>query len=105
MHRSIGQIQTKLKTNMTLSKKTSKVVTTRFRNKSKEKTRELSQYIYELKNNTLNRVALKRSIACKTHQYTDRTRKYDLRVTEKLSIIKADSECLLNMREEFLNSH
>ena len=37
------------------------------------------------------------------HPYTCGTRKCDLCLTEKLAIIKADPESLLNMREEFVS--
>ena len=76
--------------------------TATFRNKSKEKNTELSKYIWELKNCNLN-YDLKWSIACKAHPYTGGTRKCDLCLTEKLTIMKADPESLLNTRDEFVS--
>ena len=76
--------------------------TATFRNRSKEKSTELSKYIWELKNCNLN-YGLKWSIACKVHPYTGGTRKCDLCLTEKLTIMKADLKSLLNMRDEFVS--
>ena len=42
-------------------------------------------------------------IACKRHPYTGNIKKCDLYLTEKLAIVKANSEPLLNTRDEFLN--
>ena len=72
--------------------------TTSFRNKSKDKSTELSKYIWELKNSSINN-DLKWSIACKAHPYTGGTRKCDLCLTEKLAIMKADAESLLKKRD------
>ena len=69
-----------------------------FKNKSKEKSTELSKYIWELKNSSIN-YDLKWSIACKAHPYTGGTRKCDLCLTEKLAIMKADAESLLKKRD------
>ena len=76
--------------------------TASFRNKSKEKSTELSKYIWDLKNSSIN-YDLKWSIAYKAHPYTGGTRKYDLCLIEKLAIMKADSESLLNTRDEFVS--
>ena len=57
-----------------------------FKNKSKDKSTELSKYIWELKNSSIN-YDLKWSIACKAHLYTSGTRKCDLCLTEKLTIM------------------
>ena len=76
--------------------------TASFTNKSKEKSTELSKYIWELKNSSIN-YDLKWSVACKAHPYTGGTRKCDLCLTEKLAIMKADSESLLNARDEFVS--
>ena len=73
-----------------------------FRNEIKEKSTELSKYIWELKNSSIN-YDLKWSIACKAHPYTGGTRKCDLCLTEKLTIMKADPESLLNTRDEFVS--
>ena len=66
--------------------------------KSKEKSAELSKYLWELKNSSIN-YDLKWFIAFKTHPYTGGTRKCDLCLTEKLVIMKADPKSLLNMHE------
>ena len=67
-----------------------------------KKSTELSKYIWELKNSSIN-YDLKWSIACKAHPYTGGTRKCDLCLTEKLAIMKADPESLLNTRDEFVS--
>ena len=66
------------------------------------KSTKLSKYIWELKNNSIN-YDLKWSIASKAHPYTGGTRKRDLCLTEKLTIIKADPESLLNTRDESIS--
>ena len=71
-----------------------------FGNKSNERSTELSKYIWELKNTSIN-YDLKWSIACKANPFTGVTRKCDLCLTEKLAIMKADPESLLNTRGEF----
>ena len=76
--------------------------TASFRNKTKEQSTELGKYIWELKNSNIN-YNLKWSIACKAHPYTADTRKCDLCLTEKLTIMKADLELLLNMCDEFVS--
>ena len=77
---------------------------TSFRNKTKEKSTELSEYIWEFKNSSIN-YDLKWSIAYKTHPYTGGTRKCDLCLTEKLAIMKAHPESLLNtVTSLFLNA-
>ena len=76
--------------------------TASFRNTNKENSTELSKYIWELKNSSIN-YDLKWSIACKAHPYTGGTRKCDLCLTEKLTIMKADPESLLNTRDEFVS--
>ena len=75
--------------------------TASFTNKNKEKSTELSKYIWELKNSSIN-YDLKWSVAYKAHPYTVGTRKCDLRLTEKLAIMKADPKSLLSTRDEFL---
>ena len=42
-------------------------------------------------------------LACKAHLYRDGTRKYDLCLTEKLSIMKVDLESLVNTLDEFVS--
>ena len=76
--------------------------TASFRNKTREKSTELSKYIWELKNSNTN-YDLKWSIACKAHPCTDGTKKCDLCLTEKLTIMKADPGSLLNTRDEFVS--
>ena len=73
-----------------------------FKNKSKEKSTELSKYIWELKNSSIN-YDLKWSIAYKARPYTVGTRKCDLCLTEKLVIMKGDPELLLNTCGEFVS--
>ena len=51
------------------------------------------------KNSTIN-YGLKWSIASKAHPYTGGARKCDLCLTEKLAIMKADPESLLNTCDE-----
>ena len=75
--------------------------TASFRNKSKEKNTELSKYIWELKNSSINYDLKCSSIACKSHPCNGGTRKCDLCLAEKLAIIKADPEPLLNTCDEF----
>ena len=71
-----------------------------FRDKSKEKSTELSKYIWKLKNSSIN-YDLKWSKVCKAHPYTGGTRKYGLCSTGKLAIMKVHPESLLNRRDEF----
>ena len=73
-----------------------------FTNESKEKCTELSKYILELKNSSIN-YDLKWSIASKAHSYTGGTRKCGLCLTEKLAIMKADPESLLNTCGNFVS--
>ena len=73
-----------------------------FRNKSKEKSTELFKYIWELKDNSIEH-NLKWCIASKAHPYVCGSRKCDLCLAEKLTIIKADSETLLNTRDELVS--
>ena len=75
--------------------------TASFRNKNKEKNTELSKYILELKDNNIKH-NLKWRINFKAHPYVCGSRKYDLCLTEKLTIIKADPEKLLNTRDELV---
>ena len=76
--------------------------TASFRNKNKEKSTELSKYIWELKDNNMEH-NLKWCIASKAHPYICGSRKYDLCSTEKLTIIKADPETLLNTYDELVS--
>ena len=73
-----------------------------FRNESKEKSIELSKYIWELKNNNIQH-NLEWCIASKARPYACVSRKCDLCLTEKLPVIKADPESLLNTRDELVS--
>ena len=76
--------------------------TASFRNKNKEKSTELSKYIWELKDNNIEH-NVKWRIASKADPYVCGSRKCDLCLTEKLIIIKADPEILLNTRDELVS--
>ena len=76
--------------------------TASFRNKDKEKSTELLKYIWELKDNNIQH-NLKRRIASKAHPYACGSRKCNLCLTEKLTIIKTDPETLLNTRDELVS--
>ena len=80
---------------MVVAKKISKSVITTIplllETKNKEKSTELSKYIWELQINSIN-YDLKWSIACKAHPHTSGTRKNGVCLTEKLAIMKADPE-------------
>ena len=76
--------------------------TASFRNKNKEKSTELSKYIWELKDNNIQD-NLKWHIASKAHLYACRSKKCDLCLTGKLTIIKADPETLLNTHDELVS--
>ena len=64
--------------------------------------RQLSKYIWALKDNSIEH-NLKWRIASKAHPYVCGSRKCDLCLTEKLTIIKADLERLLNTRDELVS--
>ena len=76
--------------------------TASFRNKNKEKSTELSKYIWELKDNNIQH-DLKWSITSNAHPYVWGSRRCDLCSTKKLTIIKADPETLLNTRDELVS--
>ena len=76
--------------------------TASFRNKNKEKSTELSKNIWELKDSNIEH-NLKWRIASKAHPYVCGSRKCDLFLTEKLTIIKADPETLFNTRDELVS--
>ena len=76
--------------------------TSSFRNKSHQKSTELSNYIWELKENGEN-YAIDWLIAMKTHPYICGTRKCDLCLFEKLLIARANSTCLSNKRDELIS--
>ena len=75
--------------------------TASFRNKNNEKSAKLSKYIWELDNNIQHN--LKWCIAPKARPYVCGRRKCDLCLTEKLTIIKADPESLLNTCDELVS--
>ena len=68
--------------------------TSSFRNKSRQKSTELSNYIWELKENGEN-YTIDWLIAMKAHPYICGTRKCDLCLCEKLLIARANSASLL----------
>ena len=70
--------------------------------KINKKSSELSKYIWELKNNNIQH-NLKWRIASKVHPYVCGSRKCDFCLTEKLAIIKADPETLLNTLDELVS--
>ena len=76
--------------------------TASFGNKSKEKSTELSKYIWELKDNNIQH-NLKWCIASKSRPYVCGNRMRKLCLTEKLTIIKADPESLINTRDELVS--
>ena len=73
-----------------------------FRNKSRKKSMELSNYIWELKENGKN-YTIDRLIAMKAHPYICGTRKCDLCLCEKLLVARANSVYLLNKRDELVS--
>ena len=76
--------------------------TTSFRNKSRQKSTELSNHILELKENVGN-YTIDWLIAMKAHPYICGTRKCDLCLCEKLLIARANSASLLNKRDELVS--
>ena len=76
--------------------------TSSFKNKSRQESTELSNYIRELKENgeyyTINWL-----IAMKAHPYICRMRKCDLCLCEKLIIARANSASLLKKRDELVS--
>ena len=69
-----------------------------FRNKSCQESTELSNYIWELKENGEN-YTIDWLIAMKVHPYICGTKKCDLCLCENLLIARANSACLLNKRD------
>ena len=63
--------------------------TATFRNKSKQKSTELSKHIWELKGNSIQH-RISWDIASRARPYNGCTRKCDLCLTEKLTITKVD---------------
>ena len=73
-----------------------------FRNKSKEKSTELSKYIWELNDNHI-RHNLKKRIASRDVPYVCGSKTCNLSLTKKLTITKADPESLLNTSDEIVS--
>ena len=73
-----------------------------FRNKSRQKSTELPNYIWELKINDEN-CTIDWLIAMKAHPYICGTRKCDLCLYEKLLIARANSASLLNKQDELVS--
>ena len=78
--------------------------TASFRKEIKEKSIELSRYIWELKDNNIQH-NLKWCIGSKSRPYVCGSRKWDLCLPEKLTIIKAGSESLLITRDELVSKY
>ena len=73
-----------------------------FINKSRQKSTQLSNYIWELKENSEN-YTMDWLIAMKAHSYICETRKCDLCLGEKLLTGRANSTCLLNKRDQLIS--
>ena len=69
---------------------------------SRQKRTELSNYLWELKENRKN-YTMDWLIAMKGHPYICETRKCDLCLCEKLMIARANSASLLNKRNELVS--
>ena len=76
--------------------------TTTFRNKSKQKSTELSKHIWELKWSSIQ-CQISWDIASRTFPYTGCTRNCKLCLTEKFTIPKADPSSLLHTHNEFIS--
>ena len=76
--------------------------TSSFKNRSRQKSTELSNYIWELKENRKN-YTIDWLIAMKAHPYICGTRKCDLCLCEKLMIARANSASLLNKRDKLVS--
>ena len=78
--------------------------TSPFRNKSLQKSTELSNYTWELKENGEN-YTIDWLIATKAHPYICGTRKCDLHLCEKLMIARTNSANLLNKHDELVSKY
>ena len=78
--------------------------TSSFKNRSRQKSTELSNYIWELKENGEN-YTIDWLIAMKGHSYICGTRKCDLCLCEKLMFARANSASLLNKRDELVSKY
>ena len=76
--------------------------TSSFKNKSRQKSKEVSSCIWELKENRKN-YTIDWLISVKVHPYICGTRKCDLCLSDKLMIAKANSASLLNKRDELVS--
>ena len=76
--------------------------TATFRNKSKQKSTELSKHIWELKGNGIQHQT-SWDIASRARPYNGCTRKCDLCLTEKFMIAKAGPSALLSTCDEFIS--
>ena len=76
--------------------------TSSFKNKSRQKSKEVSSCIWELKENRKN-YTTDWLISVKVHLYICGTRKCDLCLSDKLMIAKANSASLLNKRDELVS--
>ena len=76
--------------------------TATFRNKSKQKSTELSKHIWELKGNGIQHQT-SWDIASRARPYNGCTRKCDLCLTEKFMIAKAGTSALLSTCDEFIS--
>ena len=63
---------------------------------------ELSTYIWKLKRKK-KRFSIKWSIVTKSRAYSNKTKKCDLCISEKLAIVNADKRILLNSRSELVS--
>jgi len=73
-----------------------------FKNESRQNSTELSKYIWQLKKNNKT-FDITWSIVSSARPYTSETKKCDLCLTEKLSILNADKRRLLNKRPELIS--
>ena len=76
--------------------------TTTFRNKSKQKSTELSKHIWELKWSSIQ-CEISWDIASRTCSYTGCTRNCELCLTEQFTIPKADPSFLLHTLNDFIS--
>ena len=75
-----------------------------FRNKSREKSTELTKYVWGLKVIDI-KYFIKWDIATKSQKYDCESRKCDLCICEKLLIARADPNVLLNKRDETVSKY
>ena len=67
----------------------------------KKSSTTLARYVKKLKNQNVD-FKISWSIKAKAHTFSSGSKKCDLCVTEKLTILKADPQTLLNKRDELL---